>query len=214
MKTKLKIVIFLSLINLLEGYGQTGTRFGITFGPSAGQVQASLTLNDILLRYKVGIAFEQQFTRNFALASELNYSRQGSRYTSTNGYVSDKYITAIDYISLPVLLRFRAKNERGFVEAGGQVGYLVSANSYHSSDKEKTFSVMQHTNKIDVGITGGVGYRLGSHVAVDLRYYYGMQPIRQNYTAPLPKLEFLLITELRSCITEYGHSIYSIIFSH
>ena len=175
------------MINLLTAHGQNGTRFGITVGANAGQVQTSLTLTNLLWRYNAGVTFEQQFTRNFALASELIYTRQGSRLSSTNGYVSDKYITAFDYIALPVLLRFRPKGERGFIEAGGQVGYLLSANGYHTSDKEKTFTDFQHTNKIDAGLTGGVGYPLGTHIVVDLRYYYGMRPLRENYTAPDPQ---------------------------
>uniref|UniRef100_UPI00403FC232 outer membrane beta-barrel protein n=1 Tax=Spirosoma sp. SC4-14 TaxID=3128900 RepID=UPI00403FC232 len=69
----------------------------------------------------------------------------------------------------------------------GQAGYLLSANSYHSSDKEKTFTAFQHTNKIDAGLTGGVGYRLGTHLVADLRYYYGMRPLRENYTAADPQ---------------------------
>ena len=187
MKMKLVLATLLSMIPLLTVHGQNKTRFGVTVGPNAGQIQTSLTLTNLLWRYNAGIALEQQFTRNFALASELIYSRQGSRFSSTNGYVSDKYISAFDYINLPVLLRFRPKGERGFIEVGGQIGHLLSANSYHTSDKDRTFSSFQHTNKIDAGLTGGVGYRLGPHVVVDARYYYGIKPLRENYTAPDPQ---------------------------
>lgn len=181
------LVVLLSIVTLLTTHGQNRTRFGVKAGVNAGQIQTSLTLTNLLWRYNAGMAFEQQFTRNFALASELIYTRQGSRFSSTNGYVSDKYISAFDYVTLPVLLRFRPKGERGFVEAGGQIGYLLSANSYHTSDKDRTFSSFQHTNKLDAGLTGGVGYRLGPHVVVDFRYYYGMKPLRENYTAPDPQ---------------------------
>lgn len=184
---KLTLAILIFMIGSLAANGQDRTRFGITAGLNASQIQASLTHPNLLWRYNAGVAFEHQFTNNFALASELIYTRQGSSLSSNNNNVSDKYITAFDYITLPVLLRFRPKGERGFIEAGGQIGYLTSANGYRTSNRESTSSAFQHTNKIDAGLTGGIGYRLGKYIVVDLRYYHGMKPMRENYTAPAPQ---------------------------
>ncbi len=191
MKTGLFIALGLCLINLSTVYGQSATtyRFGISSGLNATQIQRSLTPTDLTWQYNAGGVLEQKFSPVIAIAYEILYSRQGSSLSTTNALIggTDRYIIAFDYASIPVILRFRPKGERAFVELGGQIGYLLNAKSYYASNKEKTLVSYAHTNKVDAGLTGGIGYRFGNHFVVDLRYFYGMNPILANYSAPDPQ---------------------------
>lgn len=192
MKTKFSSSLLLSVLCLsinLSANGQNKPRVGIVGGINASQIKTSTNLTNLLLRYNVGLAYEQQFSDKFALAGNFIYSKQGSslkQATLGNG-IKDKYITNFNYLALPVLLRFRPKGERTFIEAGGQIGYLIYNKSYNTSDKEKTTESFTHTRKVDAGMVGGVGYRLGKNVVIDARYYYGLKPLRKSFTAPDPQ---------------------------
>jgi hypothetical protein len=76
-----------------------------------------------------------------------------------------------------------AYTERVFLAVGGQLGYLVAGKFYFSSAPDRVTSIA-HTNKVDLGLTGGIGYRLGRHLVADLKYLHGMKPILGNFTAP------------------------------
>ncbi|GAB4041835.1 porin family protein [Spirosoma gilvum] len=188
MNTRLAQIVILSLFISSATYGQGKARFGVTAGLNAAQIQTSLSLDKPLWRYNAGVAFEQQFFRKFVLASELIYSRQGAseKYTGPFGQSDDRIIYAFDYLALPVLLRIRPVGERAFIQAGGQIGYLLTARNYFASKEDQALTY-QHTKSIDAGLIGGVGYRLGQHFVVDGRYYYGMNPLREDYTAPDPQ---------------------------
>lgn len=184
------IVIFLSLyatgvITCLAQSSLSKNRFGLTGGLNASQIQQSTTPSHLLWRYNAGVTFERSFSSDLGLSYGLIYSRQGNTNKVTGSVGDDKIITSVDYLNLPIMLRVRPKTERVFIEIGGQIGYLLSGDSYFASSKNQS-SDLRHTHHFDVGPTGGVGYRLGTHFVVDLRYYYGTQPILANYTASDP----------------------------
>ncbi|GAB3223718.1 hypothetical protein GCM10027423_59040 [Spirosoma arcticum] len=92
----------------------------------------------------------------------------------------------LDYLALPIMLRIRPKGERVFLEVGGQLGYLLDDKFYFKSTPNQVVPI-QHTQPVDAGLTGGVGYRLGKHFVVDARYYYGMKPILTDFAVVNPQ---------------------------
>ena len=200
MKTFMKKTLILSglslLFGLLTAHGQRMTtyRFGITGGLNANQIKNDGGLQGILWRYNVGISLEQRFSPAIALAYQLVYSRQGEsvnnnyRLSASSGTVSNKQIIIFDYVALPIMLRVRPKGERAFLEVGGQVGTLIHNDFYFTNPPSSVPpSPIQHLTKIDAGLTGGVGYRLGEHLVVDARYYYGMKPVLSDFSAINPQ---------------------------
>lgn len=166
-------------------------RFGLTGGVNAGLIKNYGGYQSILWRYNAGITAEQRFSGAISLASELIYSKQGETvnmigYTIYTGNTTDKQFIHFDYIALPVMLRVRPKGERAYLEAGGQIGYLTH-NSFHLASQPDQVRSVQHTQPMDLGLIGGIGYRLGKHVMVDGRYYYGMKSILADYTRVDPQ---------------------------
>src|SRR5690554_5300320 len=135
---------------------------------------------DLLWKYNAGFAFAKPLPGNFSLASELVYTRQGGSLEADR---SGKYITEFDYISLPVLVRFRPDGKDVFVQAGGKFSYLINSERIHiGNSNTSTLDDLNHLRQWDAGAIGGVGYWLGNHVVIDARYYYGMAPLIKKHT--------------------------------
>lgn len=162
-------------------------RFGVVGGINAGQINTPLvkSTTGLLWQYNVGVTVEQRFSSRFSLAYELKYARQGGTAKTSGLSGNDSNISEFNYLTLPIISRFQPRGERIFIEIGGQVGYFLSGRNYFASKKNQALSV-QNMAKIDAGLVGGLGYRLGKHLVTDARYYYGMREIRRDLTAPDP----------------------------
>jgi hypothetical protein len=104
---------------------------------------------------------------NLGIVTELAFSQMGTRN------ISDNYQTTLNYIAVPVLLRFSA-GEIFHLDGGFQLGLLASA-------KEKsngvTFDVQNAYHGTDVGLNIGLGVSLPSGLGFDLRYIHGLTNI-------------------------------------
>lgn len=125
----------------------------------------------------MGLAFEKGLSDDLSLASELVYSKQGS---SIDNVSSGEYITHFDYLALPVFVRYSPGGKNVFFQAGGKFGYLVNDKEIYTYNN--TESNLDHLRQWDAGVLGGIGYRIGKHVVVDARYYYGLTPLIKKHT--------------------------------
>lgn len=187
MKAKLSMVLALCLMSTVIAYSQTkiNYRFGLTSGLNAALIKNSSGIQSFRWSYNAGLSLEQRFSPSFALAYQLLYSRQGEtvdlKFGGTGPTVGHQFIT-FDYITLPIMFRIRPKGERVFLELGGQVGSLVN-NYIRITDPFNQERRFESTHQLDVGLTGGLGYRFGKHIVVDSRYYYGLKPILADFTS-------------------------------
>lgn len=90
------------------------------------------------------------------------------------------YAQRLSYFLVPALIRYNFKN-RMYVEAGPQFGLMHKASVDFSSDSDDPEIRIREFNKdrinrIDAGVSGGIGYRLRPRkgMTVGLRYYYGL----------------------------------------
>ena len=188
-------IIGLCLVNVYVGLAQTDYvaphsiryRLGVTGGLNVGQVATPDAKNtsDLLWRYNGGLCLEQRFSPTIALIYQLQYVRQGSN-TLTNT-IGGPPISKTEYIyaTLPVLLRYQPRAQRGFVEIGGQVGYFLDGTIYFVYMPNKALS-HQYVANLDAGLTGGVGYNLGKHLVLDGRYYYSLRKINPDFVSTDP----------------------------
>lgn len=186
-------------------------RFGLIGGINAGQINTpSLkTTSGLLWQYGVGVTTEQRFSPRIALVYELKYARQGSR-SKTFGLVgNDVNISEYNYLTLPIFVRSQPKGGRVLVELGGQVGYFLGGQNYFASRRDQT-SALQNVTSFDVGLIGGLGYRLSTHFVADVRYYYGLRRIRKDFTAPDPVTGIL--TSYR--VSAQHHRVWSLNLSY
>lgn len=89
------------------------------------------------------------------------------------------YSQRLNYFLVPALMRYNFPS-RIYLEAGPQFGLMYKASvDFNSSSDEKEADIRQFNtdkiNKIDAGISGGIGYRLSPRkgMSLGLRYYYG-----------------------------------------
>ncbi|AUD04150.1 porin family protein [Spirosoma pollinicola] len=187
MKTSKRVLILCWLLVFPgRSYGQSvnSFRYGITGGLNAGQLNTPSINKTSGLRwqYAAGVTVEQPFSSNFALAAELKYARHGAKAKVSGIMGNDAIISEYDYVTLPIFVRFQPKFDRIFIELGGQIGYFLAGRSYFSSKKDQALAA-QNINRLDAGLTGGVGYRLGTHLVMDVRYYHSLRSLYEDFTA-------------------------------
>lgn len=178
-------IALFTAINCSTAQSKISYKFGLTGGVNAAQLQQT-ALSHLLWRYNAGATLEQSLSPGIRIAYQLTYSQQGSSTPLTGLLGDDKLVNTFDYLSLPVLLRLSPRTNNLFLEVGGQAGYLLAGKGYFNSAKNQA-TPFKYTRKFDVGLTGGIGYRLGMHWVVDARYYYGLQPILADHTEPDPQ---------------------------
>ncbi len=126
---------------------------------------------DAKVGLNVGMLGHIHLAQEWALQPELVFSAQGAKNT-TGG--SDK---KLGYINVPVLIQYMFDN--GFrIQAGPQVGFLVSAKS-NINDNDTDIKASYKT--VDFALGAGVGYvNPASGFGVDLRYNHGLSNINEN----------------------------------
>src|SRR5690606_36852392 len=109
---------------------------------------------DLLWKYNAGFAFAKPLPGNFSLASELVYTRQGGSLEADR---SGKYITEFDYISLPVLVRFKPDGKDVFVQAGGKFSYLINSERIHiGNSNTSTLDDLNNLRQWDAGVANHI----------------------------------------------------------
>ncbi|GAB4027431.1 porin family protein [Spirosoma koreense] len=183
-----KLALLSSMLLVSIGYTMAQSsvtyRLGVTAGVNAAQIKQA-ELSDLFWRYNAGLTLEQRFSSALTMAYQVLYAKQGSSNPVMGLGGNDKIINELNYLTLPIMMRFTRESKNFFLQAGVQGGYLLNGKGYFASAKNQSTS-FRHTHKFDLGLLGGVGYRLGNYVVVDGRYYYGLHPILADYTAPDP----------------------------
>jgi len=133
------------------------------------------TKYDARIGYNFGLLGHIHLNKSFALQPEIVYSAQGATYTNDNG----DYKYNLDYINVPVLIQYMFDNGLR-LEAGPQVGFLVSAKTKNNST---TSDVRDDMNPIDFGVSFGASFVVPSTgFGLDARYNLGITDINKNGT--------------------------------
>lgn len=160
---------FQNLIDYTKGAVTTGSRTGV-FGGGFVSIPVS---------------------EKFSIEPALYYSQKGYELRGALNIKGAEFIGAnaraqltTQYIDLPVLAK---ANFNGFqVFAGPQVSYLADANLRVSAGAlgftflKNTQSVTNNFNRVDLGLTGGVGYQLGNGVNLTAAYDHGLSKVDKN----------------------------------
>jgi hypothetical protein len=119
--------------------------------------------------YHFGLLGHIHFDNQFAIQPEIVYSAQGAKIVDT------KY--NLDYINVPVLFQYMFDN--GFrIQAGPQVGFLVSAKSKLNNN---TTDNKDNLKPIDFGLSIGASYVVPSTgFGIDARYNLGLTNINKD----------------------------------
>lgn len=172
MKKLLFIVIILSLTLI-----SCGTANKARIGAKAGVNFSDITGDDVdsfkgLTSFHLGGVVEIPISDGFSFQPELLYSAQGSDYEESSFSGSVK----ADYLNVPLLAKIYV-GEGLSVEAGPQVGFLMSAKDEYDGGDEDIKDFLKST---DFGVNLGLGYRLESGLNFGARYNLGLSNVNDS----------------------------------
>lgn len=150
------VIAVLGFVNLDAQEIKFGVKGGINFAYLAGDNTNNL---DPITDFHVGVLAEIPISEKFSFQPELLYSGQGSN-------------TNLNYINLPLLGKYYVA--KGFsIEAGPQIGYLLSAKN-GSTDVKSSFK------SLDFGVNLGASYLLNDRFIFSARYTLGLSDINDT----------------------------------
>lgn len=146
------------------------TRFGVKGGLNISTVVGGDVENTkSLVGFHVGGLAEIHIVEKFYIQPELLFSAQG---TKVDGPFEDGDIK-LNYLNIPVIAKYYIVDKKFNVEAGPQLGVLLSA-------KAEGEDIKDFTRSVDFGFNIGAGYSFTDNLSVGLRYTIGLSPISDN----------------------------------
>ena len=164
-------ILFLGILTGLfsiVGYGQT------TLGVKGGVSVADLSGNGYKPRVSAhgGIYVNRMFNKHFAIQPEVLFSGEGHRYTFDN----TEHTWALNYIQIPLMIQVYPIKEV-YLEAGPQVGLLVSARDKITNHGGENPNIKANFATSQFSIATGVGFKIVDRVTVYGRYNFGLTDV-------------------------------------
>jgi len=156
------------------------TRFGVKAGANLSTFGGDAEDAKSLVGFQVGGFAEIKLTDKFAIQPEILFSTQGAKEEENSPFGSAEYKTTLSYLNIPVMAKYYVA-EKFSVEAGPQIGFLLSAKSKFEGggESEKT-DVKDFYESIDFGVNFGAGYDFTENLSVGLRYNLGLSNIAKT----------------------------------
>ena len=184
----MKKLLFLTAIavltfNISVAQEDTSSDEGISFGVKAGvnftNIYTSVSngetgnIGNAKTGFHIGAVAEIMLNRRFALQAELLFSAQGTELT---GFLDSGNTISLNYINVPLMAKFYVVKGL-FIEAGPQIGFLVSSEYKSSEDFDP--------NSIDFGANFGLGYKLKNGLNFSARFNQGFSDTKTKYIATI-----------------------------
>lgn len=167
-------ILFYANLNAQSSKKDEGIVFGLKGGLNISNFIGDIQNNDIRTSAHFGLISEIMINDKFSLQPELLYSAQGYIGRPAPGFSRSKY----DYINFPVLAKIYVA-KRISVEAGPQIGFLLSAKERTSND----IIPISNQNKVDFGLNLGLAFDLKNGVFFQTRYNLGLSNINSSANA-------------------------------
>ncbi|WP_417365655.1 porin family protein [Flavobacterium beibuense] len=179
----------------IMAFGFASQAQDIKFGAKAGVNFSTLSGadGDVSSRtgFHVGAVAEVKLTEQFSIQPEILYSMQGADQEATEEFMGVTYnyesSLKLGYINVPVMAKYYLM-EGLSIEAGPQVGFLLSAKEEYNVEGESgEEDVKDSVSSIDFGLAGGVSYDLPVGLFFNARYYAGLSNV---YDGDLDGIEY------------------------
>jgi hypothetical protein len=142
-----------------------------------------------------GVLVQIKLSEKLDIQPEFLYSTQGTKMKNVRATISDTYYNGdikwnLSYINIPILFKYSSDN-KSFIEAGPQVGFLTSAKAstkltqYSQTVKQ---DMKEAFESIDFGFVVGVGFNITPNLLADLRYNIGLSNIAKTESGDNTKI--------------------------
>ena len=201
-KILLSIISTFLLLNVIQAQVSYGVRSGVNFAKWQGDdlqiIEDLLDKTDGYLVTKgrtglhIGGYVHIPISETISFESGLEYSKKGYSIKGDFQIPALKYFginigaqVQSHYIDIPLVLK--ANVYKGFqLYAGPQVSYLVRSTLNAKlgvlgiSIFNKGFGITERFNKVDLGLTGGLGYQFDNGINIQAGYDYGLSKLDKN----------------------------------
>jgi hypothetical protein len=172
MKNHFKITLVIFVMFLFTGTLSAQLKFGAKAGLNISTQKVSVLGFSLVSKAKVGpyvgIFAEYELNDEFILQPELAYSSLGSSFD----FDGESSSTNLNYIVLPVILKYRISNLS--IGVGPQLGLLLSANSKYDGIIEEATDEFKST---DFSALLNADYEVNENIVIGLRYQIGLSNI-------------------------------------
>ena len=152
------------------------TKFGAKAGLNLSNLTGDAEGNSMKVGFQVGGFAEIKISEKFAIQPELVYSAQGAKFEEEFFGETFEFDLNLGYINVPVLAKYYVA-EKFSLEAGPQVGFLISAKAKGEGESE---DVKEDFNSLDFGFNLGAGYDVSENINLSLRYTAGLSNIAKD----------------------------------
>jgi opacity protein-like surface antigen len=143
-------------------------KFGVKGGLNVATLTGDVDNASSKVGFHVGGFAEIKVSDKFAVQPELLFSTQGAKFGDLKSNLS--------YVNIPVMAKFYVADAFS-LEAGPQIGFLVSAKDKFEGEEEDMKDV---TKSVDFGLNFGAGYDLTENLSAGLRYNLGLSNIAKH----------------------------------
>lgn len=195
-------IISLMVMNMMYAQVSFGVRSGVNFSKWEGQ---DLQIINDLLDKTDGYAYTKgtrgmhiggyvsiPISETFTFEPGIEYSKKGYSIKGDFQIPVLKYLginaraqVQSHYIDMPLVIK--ANVYKGFnIYAGPQVSYLVRSTLNAKVGVlgitlfNRGFGITERFNKVDMGLTGGVGYAFNNGLNIQAGYDYGLSKLDKN----------------------------------
>lgn len=176
-RTTSVLFIFLLLSTAFSSFAQ-GFRAGVSAGVNASQVSGDGYSGFRKAGLLIGLYSNVDVSEKLNLQFEINYSEKGSRKNpKTDDGDTDFFLMRMNYIEIPILLRFKKK--RFTYEAGAYFSQLVSD---YLEDENGRFDIPPQLNQFknnDYGLLIGLNFNFTDHLIMNWRFNNSIVPFRE-----------------------------------
>ena len=157
----LAVVTVLGFTNVTAQKIKFGAKGGINIANIKGDNTSSL---DPVAAFNLGLMAEIPISQKFSFQPEVMFSGQGYSFEGSDGN-----IVALNYLNVPLMAKYYVLKGLS-LEAGPQIGYLLSA-------KNEGTNVKDGFKKVDFAANLGVGCKLKNGINFGARYNFGLSNI-------------------------------------
>ncbi len=186
------------LISLLFGdkLNSDKIEFGLDGGLAVNQL-SGISGSKPYPSFNLGFYFDVTLKHNWMIhtgvlvksqmgAKNINYNLNEDSNTNAL-FKASKGTRKLKYFNVPIYAKYKTKNNI-FFEAGPQLGLLYKTKDIFETENPSGKTITLETNvksqyhNFDLGITGGIGYKLmkGTGINMGIRYYLGLLNISKN----------------------------------
>jgi hypothetical protein len=203
MKLKLSVILWFTLtVSAVRAQIIITTPYEFSAGVSGGTTFSSVAFSPkveqtMLRGVTFGVTGRMTTGKNVGLQLEINYAQQGwdefFEQTEEAGEATEKpgtdyrYARRLNYLQVPFYthVQFGGKNVKGFINAGPQLGYLISESTDENLNGAGPATYNEQHNmpvgqKFEWGISGGAGIEIRTGIGYFLlegRYFYSFGDI-------------------------------------